>query len=454
MTWPAATRAVQSGQQSLSHHLTLLNEMPRPRRLLCALLAATTAGCALMVVVNFVVAPLTGHFTGQFEDFGPILSAGRAANAGIDPYTGFLAHAQSSLATALGFCYMPLIAVLARPLADLPHQVAQTIWLWCVLASTITASIVLARTTLPVAWPRTAIGFCVAVLFAPAIYNVWHGQMNALVFLSLVLALRAWLRGDQVGCGLALGLAGVAKVAPAALLLLLLRRRWWRGFLAGTGTLAASLLAGGVFLGFDRIREWLTEILPVLGRADGWYFNESLGALFSRIADHNVFRLDPPDVALQLIVTAASVSCLIAAAWAVRSGDASTERRSLEFGAAVVAMVLAGSLTWWSDYGNLAIPLLILAGLAARGRLARPGIVAGAVLALVVGVASPLFLALGGEAWIEGTLGTPWWPVALQLDSLPAYAAVLLLGTLLVGLARQPADPPSAPPFRLAGAPT
>jgi hypothetical protein len=405
------------------------------------------------VLIDFVIAPLTGHFTGQFEDFGPVLAAGRAANAGADPYAGFLAHAPTSLVTALGFDYMPLVAVLARPLALLPYQMAQTVWLWCLLVATISASIVVARTVLPEAWPRTSIGFCVAVLFAPAIYNVWHGQMNAFVLLSLAVALRAWIRGDQVACGLALGLGGVAKLAPTALLLLLVRRRWWRGLLAGTGTVAASLLAGGVLLGFDRLREWLTGVLPVLGRADGWYFNESLGALLSRTADHNVFRLDPPDPALQVIVTAASVTCLIAAAWAVRGGAASGDRRAVEFGAAVVGMVLAGAIAWWSDYSSLAIPLLVLLGVSARGSLGRPGMAAGATLAVVAGVCTPLFLVLGGETWVQATHGTAWWPVALQVDSLPAYAAVLLFATLLAGLARHGEAPPSAAPPRLTGSP-
>jgi hypothetical protein len=411
--------------------------MPRPERLARVAIGAGAAGCIALVAVNFVLAPLTGHFTGQFEDFGPILAAGRAANSGVDPYAGFIVHAPTSLVTALGFDYMPVVAVLARPLADLPYAVAQTIWLWCLLGASIAGAIIVARNTLPATWPRTSIGFCVAILFAPVIYNVWHGQMNALVFLSLALAFRAWLRGDQVGCGLALAFGGVAKVAPAALLLLLLRRGWWRGFLAGAGTLVASLLAGGVLLGFHRVWEWLTEVLPVLSRADGWYFNESLGALISRAAGHNIFRLGPSDPTLQLIVTVASAGCVIAAIWAVRSGAASTERRSLEFGAAVTAMVLAGSITWWSAYGALVIPLLILAGLAARGRLAWPGIAAGAALGLIVGVASPVFLSLAGEGWLQNAPNKPWWPWALQIDSLPADAALVLLAVLLWSLARR-----------------
>ena len=410
--------------------------MPRSRRNLMALLSAATVSGAVVVLLDLVVAPLTGHFSGEFEDFRPILQAGRAANLGADPYAPFIAHAPTALVVSLGFDYMPLVAVLARPLAALPQQVAQTLWLWCILGATIAASVIAARVALPPSWPRTAVGFCAALLYAPADYNVWHGQMNALVLLSLALALRAWVRGDQVGCGIALGLGGVAKVAPAALLLLMVRRRWWRGLLAGAGTLGAALVAGGALLGFDRVRDWVTQVLPVLGRADGWYFNQSAGALLSRLAGHSIFRLGPPDPGLQVLVVTTSAACLLSAALLVRPGAASTERRKLEYAAAVVAMVLAGAVAWWDDYSSLLIPLLILAGLAAAGRVGRAPVAAGGLLLVVAGIATPIFLALGGNQWVLGTHGSGWWFPAVQLESLPGLAAVVLLACLLVAASR------------------
>jgi hypothetical protein len=216
----------------------------RRGRLARAALIGLTAGAALLVIVDFIVAPVTGHFSGLFEDFGPILAAGHAANAGADPYATFLANWRTNMAANLGFDYLPVVATLARPLAALPHQVAMTLWLWWILGCTVAASVITARTALPNGWPRTAIGFSVGILFAPALYNLWHGQMNEVVLLSLAVAFWAWVRGDEVTCGLALGLGGVAKLAPAALLLLLLARRWWRGAAAGAGVGLLALVAG------------------------------------------------------------------------------------------------------------------------------------------------------------------------------------------------------------------
>jgi hypothetical protein len=395
-----------------------------------------TAGAALLVLIDFVLAPITGHFTGLFDDFGPILAAGHAANAGADPYAAFLANWPTNMASKLGFDYLPIVATLARPLAALPHQLATTLWLWWILGCTVSASVVSARTALPARWPRTAIGFAVGVLFAPGLYNLWHGQMNEVVLLSLAVAFWAWVRGDEVTCGLALGVGGVAKLAPAALLLLLLARRWWRGAAAGAGVGLLALVAGALTLGVQRSVEWATQVLPALQRADGWYFNESLGGLVSRVVDHSVWHVQPTLPWLQVVVTATSAACLLGAAAVVRVGNAGTDRRALEFSAGIVAMVLAGSVAWWDDYSSLLIPLLVIAGLAARREAARPVLVTASALFLIVGVASPAFLGLGGAAWLPSTFSTAWWWPALQLDSLPAWTALALLVALLVTLAR------------------
>ncbi|MGA2282847.1 MAG: glycosyltransferase family 87 protein [Candidatus Dormibacteria bacterium] len=410
----------------------------RRGRLAHAAVVAVTAGAALLVLIDFILAPLTGHFTGRFEDFAPILAAGHAANAGTDPYATFLANWRTNMGSNLGFDYLPIVATLARPLAALPPQLATTLWLWGILGCTVTASVMTARTVLPAGWPRTAIGLSAAVLFAPALYNIWNGQMNAVVLLSLGIAFWAWVRGDEVTCGLALGFGGVAKLAPAALLLLLLARRWWRGAAAGAAVGVLALLAGGLTLGVQRSLEWITQVLPALERADGWYFNQSFGGLISRVVDHSVWHVQPTLTWLQVVVTAASAACLLGAAAAVRIGDAGADRRALEFSAGVVAMVLAGSVGWWDDYASLLIPLLVIAGLAARRSAGRPLLVAGGGLLLVVGVAYPAFLALGGTGWLPATFDTAWWWPALQLDSLPAWTALLALVVLVVTLVGSP----------------
>lgn len=417
----------------------------RSERVLRALLAATVAGCGAVVVANFIVSPLLGRFTGGFVDFGPLLYAGHAANQGTDIYGAFVPRSGRELVGNLGFDYLPFIAVLMRPLAAVPYQAAELIWLWIILGCVIAGSVIVAREMLPSSLPTTAIGFCVAVLFVPLIDNVWHGQMNAVVFLFVALGFRSWRRGDELACGIALGLGGAAKVAPAVLLLLLLERRWWRGFAAGGGVLAASLLAGGALIGFNEVVEWFTRVLPVLSRADGWLINQSAGALLSRLADHNVWRIDTPNAALQGASVFTSVLLIGTAMWSVCSRETSADRRSLEFAGGILAMMLAGAITWYSSYGVLAIPLLVVAGLAVQRRVTVPVIVAGSLAFFAAGIATPIFMTFGGLSWVTSTYGSRAWWLALQVDSVPAYAALLFTVVLLASLARQRRDAGAAP---------
>src|ERR1700737_1121541 len=109
-TMPSVGAHVTSLRGPWLRHAFGLDAREPMERLARAAIAATALGCGLLVLVNFVVAPLLGHFSGQFEDFGPILYAGRAPNSGTDIYGAFVPAAQTSLITNLGFDYLPLIA--------------------------------------------------------------------------------------------------------------------------------------------------------------------------------------------------------------------------------------------------------------------------------------------------------------------------------------------------------
>ena len=73
---------------------------------LSLLLTVGTIAAAVSALRAFVVAPLTGHLTGSFEDFPGYLAAGGAVHAGTSPYAGFSA----STITMSGFDYPPIVA--------------------------------------------------------------------------------------------------------------------------------------------------------------------------------------------------------------------------------------------------------------------------------------------------------------------------------------------------------
>jgi alpha-1,2-mannosyltransferase len=354
---------------------------------------------------------------------------------GRSPYASF----DGSVSVVMtGFDYPPFAAVLVRPLALLSDQAAMTLWLWVSLACTVAGALVIARTALPESWPRTDIALLAAFAFGPAAYNYWHGQMNPVIFLLLALAYRAWVRGRELPAGVLLGLAAGVKLAPAVLIVVLLRRGWWRGAAAMVATGLASVGVAAAVIGVSGVRTFVETVLPALTRETGWIYNQSLGGVLSRLGDHSVLSVGPGSTALHVAVLCGAAVLLGVAAWVVRPGRRDDAERGAEFGLAVTAMLLAGSIAWYPHFTHALIPLAAAAGLVAqRGWRVEKRVGQAAVALLVLlGLVAPLVLASIDMQTIDNLHHTgAWWP-ALQLFSLPALAALGLVAALVASLRR------------------
>ena len=408
------------------------------------------AAAAVLALKSFVLDPLTGHFGGSVDDFSAYLGAARSMAVGGSPY------AQFSPATVVmsGFIYPPFSALLVRPLALFDDRTAMTVWMLVTLGCAVGGAIVLARTTLPRSWPAAELGILAVLAFAPATYNYWHGQINPVVFLLLVLAQRAYVRERPVACGSLLGLAAGIKIAPLVLIVLLLRRRWWRGSAAmlvtGALTEAVALLA----LGTQPTVTFLTRILPALNRATGWIYDQSLGGALSRVADQSVLYVQSTSAGVQVLSAAAGLAVLGLAARATRSGWRSPEQRAVEYGLGILAMVLAGGIAWYPVFMHLLIPLFTVLGIAAaRGwRAERSLVVAAAGVLLVWGLIAPMAITQLSMAGVVGvSRSAAWWPF-VQLCSLPCLSTLGLLAVLARRLVSAPVPGRPAPERLAAGA--
>jgi len=406
----------------------------RDARLLCH---AAAAAAVLGALLTFVVAPLAGHLGGPFEDFQAYWQAAVAVAHGHDPYLGF--HAQASVVMS-GFDYPPPALLLVAPLAVLSHGWAARAFLWLDLAATCAAAVIVCRTVLPPSWPRTSLALVAALLYAPAAYNYWHGQINPLVFLCLALALRAYLREEQVACGIFLALGADIKLEPVVLGLLLLRRGWWRGLAAMA---AACLIPLGLAAGLVRgsLPTWVHDVLPALARDNGWIYNQSLDGVASRVVGHSVTHFAAPLALLHAAVLGLDVAVLALVVLRVRPVDARPLERATEFAVGVTAMVLVATIAWVPHYTSLLIPAAVGLRLAVLPGARHRRLIAAATAAFLVvtALAVPLALAHLTMAGVVQLSTTPlWWPF-LQLSSLPALAAL----ALLVALARS--GPPRGP---------
>jgi alpha-1,2-mannosyltransferase len=400
----------------------------RARGLLLLRVAAIAA--AIAGAIDFVIAPLQGHFSGQFEDYGDYLAAARAVGQHTDVYASFVNHVQPI--PVQGFDYPPIVAWMLQPLGWLPGQTAVTVWLLTLVGCTVAGTAIIAFELLPASWPRLEVAALAAFVYAPVTYSLWHGQASAIVFLFLALALRSWMRERQWSLGVFIAIAACIKVAPVILVVLLVRRRMWKACAALAATLAAGVVGGVLTLGFQTTREYVTHVLPVLTWQNGWIYNQSAAGAVNRLLGHSVLAFGQSSVVVSAFTIVVAVGAVAIAALLARPSERSREVRGAQFALGILAMLLAGSVTWFWHLSALLIVLAAVVGLIASGRVRRPCrliITAGAVV-LTTGVIAPIFIASTSMASLTALSHSwLWWP-AIQLVSTPVVAIAALFVVL------------------------
>ena len=384
------------------------------------LLATVAAGVASLAALwQFVLAPLLGTFAGPFEDFTGYAQAAHAVATGVSPYAQF----DSSTIVMAGFDYPPVVAVLLRPLDLLSARWQEVLWLWLSLATLVAAGVIAGRALLPVSWPQARLGVAAVLSFPAATYNLWHGQMNPVVLLLLALALSDYVGGRRTRCAVVIGVAASIKLAPVLLLVVLVRRGWWRPVGAAMATMAAAGTAGVVALGWAVTRQYITDVLPVLSRDNGWLYNQSWNGVVSRIAQRSVLTPAAPSPAIHAAVLVLGLATVAAVWWAVSRGPRTRAERGAEFACGTLAMLLVSSVTWYPVYAQALIAVAAAVALAHERRLLHAGLLgwSAATVALVV-VAAAVIGALTMTTIVHLAGGPAWW-LLLQACSLPTLAA-------------------------------
>ncbi len=403
----------------------------RDRRTLSLVITAAAIAACLATAYTFVLVPLFGHFAGEFEDFAAYSQAAHAVAAGSSPYATF----DSGTIVMSGFIYPPFAAVLLRPLDFLSARWQEMAWLWLSLGALVAGAVITARALLPAAWPRARVGIIVALTFPPATYNLWHGQMNLVIFLLLAVALSDYLSGHRTRCGIVLGVAASIKLAPIVLLVVLARRGWWRAAAAGVVTAAASAVLAVVALGWTVTHQYIASVFPFLNRDNGWIYNQTWNGVVSRLDLHSVLANDVPSLWVHALATALSVGTVMALWLAVRKTHRTHAERGAEFACGIIAMLLVGSIAWYPVYVHLLIALAASAGLAYERGLHRRALTGWTVAALVgIGaVGAAVIAAISMESIVSISSGPLWW-FFLQACSLPALLAAGLLFTMVRAL--------------------
>lgn len=253
----------------------------------------------------------------------------------------------------------PTSTLLALPLANLDYVTAGWWWNVISLGSLLLALIILGAQLdwRPTLWSMPVL-LALLMTWIPLWLHMMQGQLGLLLLLLFAAAWARGRRGDQIGCGLIVGLAATIKIFPILLLGYLALRGRWRGVGAGVGAMAMVTAVTLLITGVEAFITYVAVVLPSLNRWRPDWINASLVGFFA--------RLFAPDTATEpllyspfLAAGLTAVAGLGVVGVVVYRARRSEVDFDAEFGLALTATLLLSALTWSHYFVVLLIPLAI-----------------------------------------------------------------------------------------------
>ncbi len=192
-------------------------------------------------------------------------------------------------------------------------------------------------------------------LFVPPLATLLAGQVNGLLFFTLVLAFWAIKQERAAWLGISLALGTILKVVPFALVLYLFWRRQWRAGIIAIGAIAILTVLSLPLMNGQYLLDYIQNSVQ-LGRPDVVYVsgsNQTISATLGRIFPNNL------QIALQggrwlglLIVLVTAALC-----WA---SDSEQKWMPIEFALIVAALHLIAPFTWYHQLILILISFIVL----------------------------------------------------------------------------------------------
>ncbi len=300
------------------------------------------------------------------------------------------------------YIYPPLFAIAVAPLFVLPFETAKVVWLSLNVASLLGAVALLLNVLRPLPVSRlltcTIVVTGLLVATRPVRVAFAVGQVDVMLTFLVVLALAAFVRHRDARAGVALGLAIAVKPFLGLLALFWLWKGAWRAAMV-SWALAVVLIVGPLFvLGFGTTVDWMNAMAYVSSPAYATSpANQSPSGFLLRSFTANPFTESIIDAPVLVPVLRAA---LIVGVMAVlvrlvsRSRALAPPTLALEFGLAVVAMLLVSPQAQTNHFVILLVPLMVVGTILAREQPTRPV----RLLALGVGCVAAYFVVLN-EGW-------------------------------------------------------
>ena len=388
--------------------------------LLIALLAAAT-----LAISTYISSTRVTHGFASYYAAGRAVIEGRFAPWVYDDavFGAYLRQVTGSPVRDIYAPNTPAMALLAAPVARLPHRNARGVWLAVVLFALFTSVQWLVTDALA-RQHRLALWLGVAVLVSPVVFaNIRTAQAYPLILAAVTVAAWALLHRRDLAAGVALGLACAIKPTLAPWLLVLLCQRRVVAVLSAAASALLVVVVSMPFVGAASWLAWPGVALAFAGRPEVGVTAYQTTIGFTRhlcVADPQWNAGAPLGCAgvaswlpLLVLLAATAVTCLVA----LRRSDRTT------IAASVCLSLLALPIAEDHQFVSLAVPLFFVPADTRRQRV-------------WLAIAVTLMLLPEQLTWVRFTEG--WWSL-LAYPRL--YATWILWGCAV--LSRAPAPGPA-----------
>lgn len=353
----------------------------------------------------------------------------------------------------------PIMALLLRPLADLPPLAGALVWYYLKVGMALAAFAMSFRLAEDAGrpFPTWAKGLTVVLSLRPVIGDLTHGNVNLLILFLVVAALAAFRHGRDLPAGVLLALAIACKVTPALFVPYFVWKRAWR-MLAGVavGLVLFFFVIPAAVLGWDANWEllgtWVSQMVtPFLvgGVVTSEHQNQSLPGLVHRLLTaspsfityvndvytpaeyHNLLSLTPRAAGWLIKGWMAAFAGLVV--WCCRTPTRPRAAAALaaEYALVTLGMLLFSERTWKHHGVTLVLPFAVLCYAVSDSRTRSR------LRAFVVGVVIVAQVALATTS--TGLMPDEWAKLA-QVYGAYTWAFVLLAAAVAVVLRRGAAE--------------
>ncbi len=352
----------------------------------------------------------------------------------------------------------PIMALLLRPLADLPPLAGALVWYYLKVGMALAAFGLTFRLAEEPGqpFPSWAKALTVILSLRPILSDLTHGNVNLFILFLVVAALAAFRRGRDVLAGTIMALAIACKVTPALFVAYFVWKRAWRALGGiGLGLVLFFFVIPAAVLGWhanaELLGSWVDQMVkPFLigGVVTSEHSNQSLPGLIHRLLTfspssstyvnevytpteyHNLLTLSPTGAGWIVRAGMATFSAIVI--WCCRTPTRPRVSAGLaaEYALVVLGMLLFSERTWKHHGVTLVLPFGVLCYYLATATIGRQ------MRAYLVGTLIMVQFALAATS--TGLLPEEWAKLAQVYG---AYTCgFLLLATALVVVLRRRID--------------